>query len=74
MGRNLHPDREVLEAGVIKRSSGNYSVTVTGVWGGTFKSRIEANQIAREMRRELHGEFALAPVTWRRIIRGRPAP
>jgi len=39
------------------------------VYCGIYQSRIEANQVARQMRRELYGEFALAPVTWRRLWR-----
>jgi hypothetical protein len=45
-------------------------VHVCGVYYGSFKSRIEGNQVARQVRRELYGEFAPAPVTWRRMIRG----
>jgi hypothetical protein len=44
-----------------------------GICFGTYQSRIEANEIARNVRRHRHGEFALAPVTWRRIIRGTAA-
>jgi hypothetical protein len=64
---------ELLEIGVVKRPSG-YAVILAGDYYGTYRNPIEANQIARERRRELYGEFALAPVTSRRMIRGRPAP
>ena len=60
---------EVLEQNVCKTQYGTYAVTVSGNYYGSYKSRIEANQVARQQRRRLYGEFALAPVTWRRIIR-----
>jgi hypothetical protein len=63
---------ELLERGVQKRPSG-YVVFVSKNYYGTYRSRHEANQVARQMRRELYGEFAPAPVTWRRIIRGTAA-
>ena len=59
---------EVLEQGVQKRAAG-YVVVVKDLYFGIYQSRHEANQIARQQRRRLYGEFALAPVTWRRIIR-----
>jgi hypothetical protein len=64
----LHGHNELLEAGVQKRAAG-YVVVLCRLYFGIYQSRHEANQIARQARRELNGEFAPAPVTWRRIIR-----
>jgi hypothetical protein len=73
--RRLHATDELLEAGVRKDlRTGNYVVYVCQVYGGTFKSRIEANEVCRQMRRELKGEFDVPFKSSRRMIRGRPAP
>jgi hypothetical protein len=61
---------EVLEQGVMKRPNGSYSVRVMLVYGGTFKSLVEANQVCREMRRALKPEFDVPFRTSRRMIRG----
>jgi hypothetical protein len=45
---------------------------VLQVNGGVYKSRTEANQVAREMRRELKGAFDVPFVSMRRVWR--PAP
>jgi hypothetical protein len=68
-GTRINGADMVLERGVQKRPSG-YAVFVSNNYYGTFKSSVEANQIAREQRRALYGEFAPAPVTSRRMIRG----
>jgi hypothetical protein len=39
---------------------------VMRVNGGTYKSRIEANEVCRRMRHELKGEFDIPAVSWRR--------
>ena len=65
-----HGADEILECGVTKTKYGTYAVFVAKDYYGTYKSHHEANQIAREQRRRLYGEFALAPVTSRRMIRG----
>jgi hypothetical protein len=70
-GQRLHGASELLEAGVQKRAAG-YVVVLQRLYCGIYQSSVEANQVARRVRRELYGEFALAPVTWRRIWR--PAP
>jgi hypothetical protein len=67
-GTRWHGRGELLESGVQKRPSG-YVVVLRDVYCGIYQSRTEANQVARETRHRLYGEFALAPVTWRRIIR-----
>jgi hypothetical protein len=59
---------ELLEQGVTLARPGRYVVVLGGVHYGTYRSRHEANQVARRLRRELYGEFALAPVTWRRYF------
>ena len=61
----LHGLDMALEQGVHKRPSGNYSVQVLGVWGGTYRSPIEANQVARQMRRALKGTHDFPFVSWR---------
>ena len=69
--RRLHATDELLEAGVRKDlRTGKYVVVVRQVHGGTFTSRIEANQVCREMRRQLKGAHDIPFVTSRRIIRG----
>jgi hypothetical protein len=67
-GTRIRGTDELLETGVQKRPSG-YAVFVGRNYYGTYQLRVEANQVARQQRRRLYGEFALAPVTWRRIIR-----
>jgi hypothetical protein len=57
---------EILEQGVRKTPYGTYGVMVMRVNGGTFKSRVQANQIAREMRRQLKGAYDVPFVSWRR--------
>jgi hypothetical protein len=66
--QRLHGADELLECGVQKRAAG-YVVVLQRLYLGIYQSRHEANQIARQARRELYGEFALAPVTWRRVWR-----
>jgi hypothetical protein len=68
-GTRIHGADELLEVGVSKTRVGTYAVFVQGNYYGSYQSRTEANQPARQMRRHLYGDFALAPVTWRRIIR-----
>jgi hypothetical protein len=70
-GTRFHGASEGLEQGVQKRRTG-YVVSLQQIYYGTYQSKIEANQVARQVRGELYGEFALAPVTWRRTIRGSP--
>jgi hypothetical protein len=65
-GNRCNGVSELLEAGVRKTRSGTYAVMVCQVYGGTFKSRIEANQIARQMRRTLKAEYDVPFVSWRR--------
>ena len=72
-GQRWHGADEVLESGLQKRTAG-YVVVVQRQYFGIYKSSVEANQVARQVRRELYGEFSLAPVTSCRMIRGRPAP
>jgi hypothetical protein len=73
LGTRTRGAGELLEVGVQKRANG-YAVILAGDYYGAYRNPTEANQIAREVRRRLYGEFALAPVTSRRMIRGRPAP
>jgi hypothetical protein len=61
---------ELIEGGVKKTRNGTYAVTVCGVWYGTYRSRTEANELARRIRREVKGTFDIPFVTSRRIIRG----
>jgi hypothetical protein len=71
-GTRLNGADEQLESGVQKRAAG-YVVVVQDIYIGIYQSLVEANQVARERRRELYGEFALAPITSRRMIRGSAA-
>jgi hypothetical protein len=71
-GTRYHAADELLECGVSKTRCGTYAVFVGGDYYGAYKSRTEANQLARQVRRHRYGEFALAPVTTRRLWR--PAP
>jgi hypothetical protein len=64
---------EVLEQGVTKTRYGTYRVEVLKVQGGSFKSRIEANEVCRQMRRELKGAHDVPFITSRRMIRGTAA-
>jgi hypothetical protein len=66
-GRDL-----VMEQGVRLTNTGRYSVDVMKVHYGTFKSRHEANELVRRIRREVKGEFDVPFVTTRRYWR--PAP
>jgi hypothetical protein len=68
-GQRWNGTDEVLEQCVQKRAAG-YVVVVKDIYIGIYQSSVEANQVARQVRRELYGEFALAPVTSRRMIRG----
>jgi hypothetical protein len=71
--RPIDPD-ELLEIGVTVTRYGRYAVQVCGNYYGCFRSRTEANQLARERRRALKGAFDVPFITWRGMIRGRPAP
>jgi hypothetical protein len=64
---------QLLEAGVTQTRLGSYVVTLGRLRYGIYQSRTEANQLARRARRELYGEFALAPVTWRRYWQSAPS-
>jgi hypothetical protein len=68
-GTRLHGADEQLESGVQKRAAG-YVVVLRDVYCGIYQSSVEANEVARRVRRELYGEFGLAPITSRRMIRG----
>jgi hypothetical protein len=63
---------ELLESGVSKTQQGRYAVHVCGVRYGTYRSRVYANQLARQIRREVKGEFDIEFITWRRYLG--PAP
>jgi hypothetical protein len=67
--RPIDPD-ELLEIGVTVTRYGRYAVQVCGNYYGCFRSRTEANQLAREMRRALKGAFDVPFITSRRMIRG----
>jgi hypothetical protein len=71
-GQRCNGAGELLEQCVQKRAAG-YVVVARDLYFGIYQSSVEANQVARQQRRELYGEFALAPVTSRRIIRGTAA-
>jgi len=64
--RRLNGRDQVLEQGVTMARPGRYVVTLAGMNYGSYQSSVEANQVAREQRRRLYGEFALPPITWRR--------
>jgi hypothetical protein len=68
-GRRWNGAGELIEQCVQKRPAG-YVVVVQDIYIGIYQSLVEANQVARQMRRRLYGEFALAPITSRRMIRG----
>ena len=61
---------ELLEMGVTVTRYGRYAVQVCGVYCGCFRSRTEANEVCRNARRELKGEFDVPFRTSRRMIRG----
>jgi hypothetical protein len=60
---------EVLEQGTHRLPNGGYTVVVRGVYIGTFKSRVAANQACREHRRALADAFDVPFETWRRVWR-----
>jgi hypothetical protein len=60
---------EVLETGVTKTRYGRYAVQVCHVYYGCFRSRVEANELARRIRREVKGEFDVPFVSMRRMWR-----
>jgi hypothetical protein len=61
---------ELIEQGVQKTLHGSYIVQVCGVYYGCYRSRVEANQECRRIRREVKGEYDVPFKSWRRIIRG----
>jgi hypothetical protein len=65
-GKRYHGIGEVLEQNVTRTRNGTYAVTVCGVYYGTFRSRTEANELARRMRREVKGEYDIPTLSWRR--------
>jgi hypothetical protein len=65
-GKRVYGADEGLEQGVTKRPSGTYTVRVMHVLGGSYRSKYEANQVARRMRRELKGKYDIPTVSWRR--------
>jgi hypothetical protein len=57
---------QVLEQGVTLTPQGRYRVEVLKVQGGTYKSRVEANEVCRKLRRQLKADYDIPTISWRR--------